>query len=233
MTLMKKWLMLILKLSGRIYRLKERLIMSNFLATVFIATRVFLMEIFLMVISLPVYILIKPDNPALDKNLQKEEIKQFKLRRILAFSTIVTMFVVWVGMEMSVGGIGNVLFLGKEELRFETDMGTHVLAMDSLDASVTAVQEQAGVVGLVFSGKGPADSNLLVFIDDTQSLVYKTKTDEKGLWSFQQAQKYGKLGDGAHFAFAIVLDEDGFASSLPGPATAFHLTLTKENENSK
>lgn len=218
------WLMFLLKFSARISGLKQRMIMANFFGTIFLIARIFFLEVFLMLVSLPAYIFVKPESLALDAGGGKEAVQQFKLRRVLAFSTMVLMFLVWVGMELSVGGIGNTLLFGGGKLRFEQSAENNSMVLGGIVAFPSGAKaDDNGVI--TFRGRGAANASLLVFVEGEQALVYRVNTDNEGDWSFPYSQKDGIIMGGKFAVYAVTLDENGFAASLPGPVSDVQVSL--------
>ena len=111
----KQWLGLMLNLSGRIYRQKQRAIEAKSFETIWRSLYIVLLELALMVISLPTYLFVSGNKASVHH--PENEAAKYHLRRNV---TLTLLFVLlWaLLLKFSIFSIVNPDRIGREELRF-------------------------------------------------------------------------------------------------------------------
>jgi hypothetical protein len=75
-----------------------------------------------------------------------------------------------------------------------------------------------------FSGKALPNQDVVVYINSDQALVYRTRTDNEGIWKINHSQNLTELAPGQHTIFAVAVDPTAKVKSAPSSVSTFTVT---------
>ena len=70
------------------------------------------------------------------------------------------------------------------------------------------------------------NKEVVVYIHSDQALIYKTKTDDRGVWGINHSQDVVELAPGLHSIYAVTIDPEAKVKSKPSIVSTF---LVKKN----
>lgn len=73
----------------------------------------------------------------------------------------------------------------------------------------------------VFSGTALPNQEVLVYMHSSQALIYRTQSDNNGLWKVTHSQDVAELTPGDHTIFAVSVDPVNKVKSLPSAVQTF------------
>jgi len=86
---------------------------------------------------------------------------------------------------------------------------------------VTAVNTVVSNNNFSFSGTSLPNQDVIVYIHSDQALIYRTRTDNKGVWSINHSQLTTELTPGDHTIYAVAVDPVAKVKSRPSPVSMF------------
>ncbi|KKR48707.1 MAG: hypothetical protein UT86_C0003G0036 [Candidatus Magasanikbacteria bacterium GW2011_GWC2_40_17] len=90
----------------------------------------------------------------------------------------------------------------------------------NVQAAVTVTQSNL----ITFAGTALPNQDVLIYIHSDQALVYRTHTDNAGLWSFSHDQNVAELTPGEHSVYAVAVDTDAKVKSRPSAVAFFTIS---------
>lgn len=108
-----------------------------------------------------------------------------------------------------------------EETAGATELaGLPVPNISNIQAVVSASQNNL----ITFAGTALPNQDVLIYIHSDQALIYRTHTDNNGLWSFSHDQNAAELTPGEHSIYAVALDSNAKVKSRPSAVAFFTVT---------
>lgn len=72
-----------------------------------------------------------------------------------------------------------------------------------------------------FTGTTLPDQDVVVYLHSTQAIMYRTHSDNEGVWRVDHSQDTLELAPGEHTVFAVLVDPVANIKSLPGQVSVF------------
>lgn len=235
------WLNLVLRLTNRIYVVKEHILGESGLSAVKNILVLVLLEVVLAVVSLPLYIGLKSRNVMAfmeEKGGYSEINFDYSFRRILTLTGVAIVLVLWL-IKLSFIYFVPVVYSPVNSYEFSSLRPADILTEKSVtqealfqSAKLDETLKVPKLVGVnkisggdfVFSGTGEPLSTVVLLLSDKQTAIYSNEVDEKGNWEIAHERSDFKLMEGNHSVLVFSYDKAKGTKSNVSPEQYFKVT---------
>ncbi len=226
------WLNLVLRLTNRIYQMKQSVIGQEGLSAVGNVFVLIFLETILAVVSLPLYLNLK--SKSVTAFLEEEGgyakiIVDFNLRRILTLSGVGIVLAIWLVKlslillvptifgELQLYTVSDLrppdlLSVDTNLINTETEIQTAKITASLVIPELTEVKKNKGQ-DYIFYGVGQPDSTVVLLLSDLQTAVYTEQVDANGNWEIDHTQSNFSLNEGNHSVLTFTFDRDAATRS--------------------
>lgn len=211
------WVATIVRLSGYIYRIKQRLLVLHAMQGFFCILYIFFLEILLLFISIPAYVFIYPT--ALPRSGQAH----YRVRRIITISLLLPLTLLWL-LQVGFVVIGSYYFDPRNALQIipgvSSEQTVEYIPPKSEIASLSSQISPPHISHLdtskanSFMVSGTGEKGLVVVLTAEQvggtssfSKMYTTPVNTDGTWDITHDQKISLLPAGTYQLSAITYDQ--------------------------
>lgn len=235
------WLNLVLSLTNRIYQLKQSILELSGFKIVGRIIRLIFYEFILAIISFPLYLVTKSDKVTAffaEKGSYSKVSFDYNLRRILTFSSVGLLIVVWL-LKLAVASLVPLVY-GPIQLYevsnfypenvTDTNLISSEIEMETAEISNTIVRPEILEVRKInngdyfISGKGQPNTAVVLLLSAKQTVTHLTEVGLDGRWSIKHKQEYFHLNEGNHAMVAFSYDGFNKIRGQASPTQYFKVT---------
>jgi len=226
----KKWLNLVLRLTNRIYVIKQYIVEKSGLVVVKNVFILLCLEFFLAIVSLPLYLGLKSRNVVAfmeESGVYASVSFDYNFRRILTLSGVSIVLVallIKLIFIVSLPIVHGPLNLHEISGFVPADIATESLVVDEIGIQSAIIDESFQVPKLakidkairgdfVFSGTGKPFSTVVLLLSDKGTVIYSTEVAKDGTWQVDHLQNKFKLSEGNHSVLVFAYDKESDTKS--------------------
>lgn len=226
------WLNLVLRLTNRIYQLKQGVVRQEGLSAVGNVFVLIFLESLLAIVSLPLYLNLKTESVTAfleEKGSYAKINVDYNLRRILTLSGVGIVLAIWllklslillvptVFGELQLYTVSDLrppdlLSVDTNLINTETGIQTAQVTASLVIPELTEVKKSKGQ-DYVFYGIGQPNSTVVLLLSDLQTAVYTEQVDANGNWEIDHAQDNFTLNEGNHSVLTFTFDREAATRS--------------------
>ncbi|MFA5829526.1 MAG: hypothetical protein WC843_03460 [Candidatus Gracilibacteria bacterium] len=210
-----QWLNISLKLSNRIYEIRQKIIKQTGLKVIVNIFILFLLETFLALVSLPFYLSIKPDKAVAymkEHGTYEKVTLNYNLRRVVTLAGLGVVLAIWVIKLLlivtvpylygplplyRVSSLSPTSVQNEQLLSTETGIQTAQIN-NAIIAPIFKKLEINSSGNFVFTGTAQPLVTVVLMISAQQDAIYYGQADDKGQWQIEHSQAEFKLNEGNH-----------------------------------
>lgn len=114
----------------------------------------------------------------------------------------------------------------EQPLPSELEISELTRAVELPGIRVPTISQVAGDVrgqNFEFTGTALPNKDIVVYIHSSEALLYRTRTDEQGIWKINHSQELNTLASGEHTIFAVTVDTAAGVKSRPSIVNKFEI----------
>jgi len=118
----------------------------------------------------------------------------------------------------------------------KTGTGNNAFAEDVFNARESEILQRPQIIevkgtdkdnNIKIMGKGIPNSEIIIFINSEQVLVYRVNVNEDGDWALNHSQNFVALAEGEHEVYALTLDAKSQVKSSLSDIRKFHVSINR------
>lgn len=221
----ERWLTLILRLTNRIYTVKQSELVKQGLQSISNIFVLIFFEVILAIISFPLYLTISTKKATAffeEKGGYTKIAVDYKLRKVLTLSGVGIIFIIWaikfVIIILTPSVYGPLQLYSVSELEpldiehqelFIQDTGMQTARkVENLPIPHITDVEKTKHNSYIFSGTGTPGYEIVLFLVGPQTIMYSEMVEGDGSWHIVHEQKSFKLTEGIHSLFVFHYQKD-------------------------